>query len=55
MLRNISATELIVILIFFLFLFGSKKMVELARGLGEAKKELSKAREEFEKTVEEKK
>ena len=35
MLRSIGPTELLVILLVVLFLFGGKKIPELAKGLGE--------------------
>jgi sec-independent protein translocase protein TatA len=48
MLGNIGSTELIVVAIVLLILFGGKKLPELARGLGEAGKELKKAKKEIE-------
>lgn len=39
MLKNIGSTELIIILIVLLLLFGSRKLPELGRGLGEAVRE----------------
>jgi len=47
MLNNIGTTELIIIGSILLLLFGSKKLVEFARGLGESTKELKKAGKEF--------
>lgn len=41
-LRNIGTTEIIVIALLLILFFGGKKMIELARGLGESKKEFSK-------------
>jgi sec-independent protein translocase protein TatA len=35
MLRNIGPTELIVILLVFLLLFGGKKLADVGKGLGE--------------------
>ena len=46
---GIGTTEIIIIAVVLLLLFGSKKMVELARGLGETKKELTKVKQELEK------
>lgn len=42
MLNNIGATELIIILVVLMILFGTKKIPEFARGLGEAGKEFKK-------------
>lgn len=47
MLSNFGTTELIIILVIVVLLFGSKKIVELARGLGESSKELKKVGKEF--------
>jgi sec-independent protein translocase protein TatA len=43
MLRNIGTTELIIIAIVLLVLFGGKKLPELGRGMGDAIKEFRKA------------
>lgn len=43
MFQNIGSTEIIVIAIVLLILFGGKKLPELAKGLGEASKEFRKA------------
>lgn len=43
MLKNIGTTELIVIAIIVLILFGGKKLPELGRGLGDSIKEFRKA------------
>ncbi len=40
-------SELMIILIVVLVLFGAKRLPELARGLGSSVKELRKAKEEF--------
>ncbi|MGB8369996.1 MAG: twin-arginine translocase TatA/TatE family subunit [Limisphaerales bacterium] len=42
----IGGTELIIILVAFLILFGSKKIPEFARGLGQGIKEFKKASRE---------
>lgn len=42
MFRGIGTTELIVILVILLILFGGKKLPELGKGFGEAIKELKK-------------
>ena len=39
MLKNIGSTELLIILVVLLLLFGSRKLPELGRGLGEAVRE----------------
>ena len=51
MFKNIGAGEIIVVLLVLLFLFGGKKLPELARGLGESGKELKKAKKEIEKAL----
>lgn len=43
MFGRIGATEIIVVLAILLVLFGGKKLPELAKGLGQALKELRKA------------
>ncbi len=50
-LLNLGGPDLLVILIIVLLLFGAKKLPELARGLGQAVKEFSKAKDEFEREV----
>ncbi len=47
MFGHIGATELIVIAFILLLLFGSKKVNELAKGLGESTKELKKVKKEL--------
>jgi sec-independent protein translocase protein TatA len=46
---NFAGPDMIVILLIVLLLFGSKKLPELARGIGRAMKEFSAARDEIEK------
>ena len=46
---NLAGPDLIVILLLVLLLFGSKKLPELARGMGRAVKEFGAARDEIEK------
>ncbi len=46
-LNNIGSTELIIIGVVLLVLFGGKKLSELARGLGESGKELKNAKKEI--------
>ncbi|KKS80822.1 MAG: Sec-independent protein translocase protein TatA [Candidatus Woesebacteria bacterium GW2011_GWC1_43_10b] len=43
MLANIGSTEILVIAVIVLILFGGKKLPEMAKGLGEAFKEFKKA------------
>jgi sec-independent protein translocase protein TatA len=43
LLSNIGSTELIVIAVILLLLFGGKKLPELARGVGDSIKEFRKA------------
>jgi sec-independent protein translocase protein TatA len=43
MLRNIGTTELIIIAVIVLVLFGGKKLPELGRGIGQAIKEFKKS------------
>jgi len=50
-LPNLGSTEVIVIFVVILLLFGAKKIPELARGLGKSMGEFKKAREEFETEV----
>ena len=50
-LLNLGGPDLIVILGIVLLLFGAKKLPELARGMGQAVREFSKAKDEFEREV----
>jgi sec-independent protein translocase protein TatA len=43
MFRNIGTTEIIIIAVVLLILFGGKKLPELGRGIGDAIKEFKKA------------
>lgn len=52
-LGNIGSTEIIIIAVVLLVLFGGKKVNEFARGIGEAGKELKKAKKEFQSAFEE--
>jgi len=44
MFSNLGSGEILIIVLVLFFLFGSKKLPELARGLGESGKELKKAK-----------
>ena len=50
-LFNLAGPDLIVILLIILLLFGSKKLPELARGMGQAVKEFNKAKDEIEREL----
>lgn len=51
MLGNIGSTEIIVILVILVVLFGAQRMTQVARGLGESTKELKKAKREYESDI----
>jgi sec-independent protein translocase protein TatA len=46
---NLMGPDMLIILLIVLLLFGSKKLPELARGMGKAVKEFSAARDEIER------
>lgn len=48
MFSNLGTGELVIIAIILLVFFGSKKLNELAKGLGEATKEIKKMQKDFE-------
>lgn len=48
-LLNLAGPDMIVVLLIVLLLFGSKKLPELARGMGRAVKEFGAARDEIQK------
>lgn len=50
-LFNLAGPDLIVIFGIVLLLFGAKKLPELAKGLGQAVKEFSKAKDDFEREI----
>lgn len=50
-LFNLAGPDLIIILLVVLLLFGAKKLPELARGMGQAVREFTKAKDEFEREV----
>ena len=43
MFRNIGTTEIIIVAVILLILFGGKKLPELGKGIGDAIKEFKKA------------
>jgi len=44
---NLGPTELIIVLVIILVLFGARKLPDLAKGLGEGIKEFKKAQKEI--------
>ena len=51
MLLFIGGTEIIVILLFVVMFFGSKKIPEIAKGLGKAMREVKEASNEIKKEI----
>ena len=51
MLLFIGGTEVIVILLFIVMFFGSKKIPELAKGLGKAMREMKDASNDIKKEI----
>jgi sec-independent protein translocase protein TatA len=51
MFNNIGPSELIIIALVLVVLFGSKRLTEMAGQLGEASKEIKKAKHEYEKVA----
>jgi len=51
MFGNICATEIILILLVILVLFGAKKIPELAQGLGKGMKEFKKSLKDVEEDI----
>ena len=52
-LGNLGTTEILIIGIILVVLFGGKKLSQLARGLGESGKELKNAKKEFDSAINE--
>ncbi|MFP4060122.1 MAG: twin-arginine translocase TatA/TatE family subunit [Bacteroidota bacterium] len=52
-LMFISGPEIVVIFVFILLLFGSKKIPEVAKGLGKGLKEFKKATEDIKREINE--
>lgn len=50
---NLGSKEILIIALIILFLFGSKKLTEWAKGLGDASRELKKAKKEFSNAIDE--
>ena len=51
MFSNIGSGEILIIVLVLFFLFGGKKLPELAWGLGESGKEFKKAKKEIENAL----
>ncbi len=51
MFGNLGATEIILIVLAILILFGSKKIPELAQGIGKGMREFKKAMKEVEDDI----
>jgi sec-independent protein translocase protein TatA len=51
MLPGVGMDEMLVILVVVLILFGSKRLPELARGLGKAMREIRKAAEDVKREI----
>lgn len=51
MFNNIGSGEILIVVLVLFFLFGGKKLPELARGLGESGKEIKKAKKEIENAL----
>ncbi len=50
---NLGSKEILIIALIILFLFGSKKLTDWAKGLGDAGRELKKAKKEFSDAMDE--
>ncbi len=50
-IKNISPTELIIIVVILVFIFGSKKIANLGRTSGESVKEIKKIKKEFTEAI----
>jgi len=53
MFNNIGTTEILILILILILLFGSSKITDLARGLGEATNEIKKVKKEIEDAKEE--
>jgi sec-independent protein translocase protein TatA len=50
-LLNLGGPDMMIVLLIVLLMFGSKKLPELARGMGRAVKEFTSAREDIEREL----
>lgn len=50
-LPNLGPTEMVIIFVLVMLLFGAKKIPELARGIGKSLGEFKKAKTDFEKEL----
>lgn len=50
-IKNLGPTELIVIGIVLLLIFGKKRMSDVAKGLGESGRELKNVKKEFDEAI----
>lgn len=53
MFTNLGSTEILIVVLVLVFLFGGKKLPDIARDLGNSGKELKKAKKEIEKAMSE--
>ncbi len=53
MFENIGSTEILILILVLIVLFGGSKITDLARGLGEATKEIKKAQKQIDSTKDE--
>jgi len=53
MFNNIGTTEVLIMVLLLIIIFGGNKVNDIARGLGEATKEIKKAKKEVENTKDE--
>jgi sec-independent protein translocase protein TatA len=51
MFGNLFGPDTLIIFVFILIFFGAKKLPELARSLGQAMREFSKAKDDFEREI----
>jgi sec-independent protein translocase protein TatA len=51
MLNNLFGPDTLIIFLFILIFFGAKKLPELARSMGQAMREFSKAKDDFEREI----
>ncbi len=54
MFQNIGTTEILIVLVLVLILFGASILPKFGKGLGESQKEIKKAAKEFKEVVKEK-